>query len=184
MVLGALTLVLLGFQLFIMARQTDILRRQTALGEQQSAWRRDEALGTFYRAAFDLASEFRKANIFLPGSKIPADFATHPRELLREASRLFAPLGNSFVMAVNTVAMRLDEYFSAVLRYNSHVGTTREAAQLLVDVEHFREALGRDLDQANRLIPTELRWKYDSGGEYNFRQMCSAPDGVVDLLKG
>lgn len=75
-VLGVAGLILLGFQLWIMSRQTRImakqtaamnnqgefLAKQTALGEQQAAWRRDEAIATFYRIAFDLVDELRKAN--------------------------------------------------------------------------------------------------------------------------
>src|SRR2546425_113620 len=78
-VLGVAGLVLLIQQLRIMARQTDamnrqtdlldkqravmtaqgdLMARQTALGEQQAQWRRDEAIGTFYRIAFDLVDEF------------------------------------------------------------------------------------------------------------------------------
>ena len=81
-VLGVLGLGLVAFQIWMMRRQTRIMERQTGametqstllakqteLGEQQAAWRRDEAVGTFYRMAFDLAEEFRKANVGPVGS--------------------------------------------------------------------------------------------------------------------
>src|SRR5436309_10083977 len=61
-VLGILGALLLAAQLWIMKRQTDLMARQTALGEQQDELRRNEAVFTFYRVAHDLALELRKAN--------------------------------------------------------------------------------------------------------------------------
>jgi len=68
----------------IMAAQQTTLKEQHALAEQQMRWRRDEAIGTFFRLAHDLVGEFRKANV-LPLTTVPADFNTHPRQVLREA---------------------------------------------------------------------------------------------------
>ena len=68
--------------------------------------------------AFDLAEEFRKANLSAY-DLVPVNYDTHPRQVLRQASVVFAPLGNAFVMAANQAGMRLDEYFLAVERYNA-----------------------------------------------------------------
>jgi len=208
--LGIAGLVLLWLQLRIMGRQTDAMNRQTALAEkqtalqdqqneamnrqtslldkqtalldQQSVWRRNEAIGTFYRMAFDLAEEFRKANVS-SFDAIPANYDTHPRQVLRQASAVFAPLGNAFVMAANQAGMRLDEYFLAVERYNKpfrqEVGRRGDVS---VDnqadyntAQSFRGIVGGDLDLANHQIPAELRWKYSDGKDYSFRTMCSLP---------
>jgi hypothetical protein len=181
-VLGMLGLILVGLQVWIMLRQTTIMTKQTALEEQQAAWRRDEALGTFYRMAFDLADEFRKANV---GSfhSIRANYDTHPRQVLRQASAVFAPLGNTFVMAANQAGMRLDEYFLAVERYNKPFRQEVERrGDLSVEnqedynsVQSLRGIVGGDLDLANSQIPADLRWKYANGRDYSFRAMCSRP---------
>ena len=149
-VLGGLTLVVLVLQWWVFRRQAKLmesqgeimaaqqatLKEQHALAEQQMRWRRDEAIGTFYRLAHDLVGEFRKANV-LPMSTIPADFGTHPRQVLREASRVFAPLGNAFIFAANEVAMRLDQYFEAVNDYNGHQ-RGQDGADRLMSVQSLR----------------------------------------------
>ena len=186
-VLGILGLVLVGFQVWIMLRQTTIMAKQTALGEQQAAWRRDESLGTFYRMAFDLAEEFRKANVSSLDA-ILANPETHPRQVLRQASAVFAPLGNAFVMAANQAGMRLDEYFLAVERYNKPFRQeVRRRGDASVDnqaeyntVQSFRGIVGGDLDLANHQIPADLRWKYPDGKDYSFRRMCSLPVPMRD----
>ena len=66
--------------------------------DQQAASQRTEAIGTFYRIAHDLADELGKANV-LPTTLISANFGTYPRQMLREASRLLAPLGTAVVFA-------------------------------------------------------------------------------------
>jgi hypothetical protein len=200
-VLGVAGLLLLIQQLRIMGRQTDamnrqtdlldkqraamtaqgdLLAKQTALGEQQAEWRRDEAIGTFYRIAFDLADEFHKADI-LPSTPIPANYETHPRQMLREAAGLFAPLGNDLIFAATEIAERVDQYFSAVQTYNERP-RGREGADLLVSVQEFREQVGRNLDRANTLIPSALRWKYGDGKEYDFRVLCSPARGLLEAL--
>lgn len=179
--IGVATLLLLGVQLWIMSRQTDILDRQTALSAQQAEWRVVEAVGTFVRLAHDLVGEFQKANL-LPGVPIMANYDTHPREMLREASRLFAPLGGTFVVAANVVAMRLDEYFTAVDAYNRDV-RGREGAERLTTVFHLREQVGSDLDAANGAIPKANRWTYSDGRDYNFRMLCSPPPGFPEALE-
>ena len=191
--LGVLGLGLVAFQIWIMRRQTRIMERQTtameaqstllakqtALGEQQAEWRVGEAVGTFVRLAHDLVAEFEKANV-LPTMRIDADFGTHPRQMLREASRLFAPLGPTFLVAANVAAMRLDHYFSAVEVYNG-THTTREAMlQLLETVQSLRQQVGGDLDQANRAITDKIRWTYADGRDYDFRKLCSLPRGFVE----
>jgi hypothetical protein len=165
-----------------MLRQAAIMAKQTELVEQQAVWRRDEAIGTFYRMAFDLAEEFGKANVSSFDS-IPANYDTHPRQVLRQASPVFAPLGNAFVMAANQAGMRLDEYFLAVERYNKpfrqmvkrggDVSANNQADYNTV--QSFRGIIGGDVDLANHQIPVALRWKYSSGKDYSFRTMCSQP---------
>ena len=148
--LGVLTLVVLVLQWWVFRRQAGLMERQGeimsaqqatlaaqyALAEQQARWRRDEAIGTFYRIAHDLVGEFGKANV-LPPTPVPANFSTHPRQMLREASRLFAPLGNDFVFAINELAMRLEQYFEAVEAYNDSP-RGRDGADRLISAQHFR----------------------------------------------
>lgn len=185
--LGILGLVLVGFQVWIMLRQTTIMSKQTALEEQQAAWKRDEAIGTFYRMAFDLAEEFRKANVSRFDA-IPANYDAHPRQVLRQASAVFAPLGNAFMMAANQAGMRLDEYFLAVERYNKPFRQqVRRDGDISLDdqneyntVQSVRGIVGGDLDLANHQIPAELRWKYSNGKDYSFRSMCSQPPPMRD----
>jgi hypothetical protein len=191
LVVGGLTLVVLVLQwrVFrrqarlmerqgeIMAAQQATLKEQHALADHQMQWRRDEALGTFYRLAHDLVAEFRKATV-LPTVEIPADFGTHPRQMLREASRLFAPLGREFIFEANGVALRLDDYFSAVEAYNADP-RGREGAARWQTVQHMREQVGGDLDQASRHISPELRWRYADGTDYDFRKLCAMPPGLL-----
>jgi hypothetical protein len=190
-VLGGLTLVVLVLQWRVFRRQATLMERQGeimaaqeatlkeqhALAEEQMRWRRDEAIGTFYRLAHDLVAEFRKANV-LPMVAIPADFGTHPRQVLREASRVFAPLGNDFIFTANEVAMRLDQYFETVEEYNSDP-RGRGGANRLISVQASREQVGRNLDRASRLISDEFRWKYADGKDYDFRALCAAPPGLL-----
>jgi hypothetical protein len=190
-ILGSLTLVVLVLQWWVFRRQAGLMERQGeimaaqqatlkeqhALAEEQMRWRRDEAIGTFYRLAHDLVAEFKKANV-LPMLKIPADFGTHPRQVLREASRVFAPLGNQFIFSANEAAMRLDQYFSEVEAYNADP-RGRDGANRLMSVQASREQVGRNLDRASRLISNEHRWKYADGKEYDFRALCSLPPGLL-----
>ncbi len=140
-------------------------------------WRRDEAIGTFYRLAQDLVQEFKKANV-LPLSKIPADFGTHPRQVLREASRVFAPLGNDFIFSANEAALRLDEYFETVEAYNGDP-RGRDGADRLMSVQTSREQVGRNLDRASLLISDDLRWKYADGKDHDFGVLCAPPPGLL-----
>jgi len=160
----------------IMSAQQATLAAQYALAEQQARWRRDEAIGTFYRIAHDLVGEFGKANV-LPPTPVPANFSTHPRQMLREASRLFAPLGNDFVFAINELAMRLEQYFEAVEAYNDSP-RGRDGADRLISAQHFREQVGRNLDRASHLLPDDLRWKYADGKDYAFQTLCSPPPSL------
>ncbi len=94
MLLGILTLLVLAGQLYVFWRQSqimksqgksadqqtrlmeaqaNILRSQQELTQLQVEWRRYEALGTFYRIAFDLVEEFKKANV-QPAAGMPVDF--------------------------------------------------------------------------------------------------------------
>jgi len=194
-VLGGLTLVVLALQWWVFRRQAKLMERQgdimaaqqttlkeqQALAEQQMRWRRDEAIGTFFRLAHDLVGEFRKANV-LPMTTIPADFNTHPRQVLREASRVFAPLGNDFIFSANEIAMRLDQYFEEVEAYNSDP-RGRDGADRLMSVQASREQVGRNLDRASRLIPADLRWKYADGTDYDFRALCSPPPGFPEAIE-
>jgi len=180
-VFGIVGALLLAMQLWLMARQTTAMNRQTALLDQQAAWRRDEAVGTFYRIAHDLADEFRKANV-LPGTEIPANYDTHPRQMLREAARLFAPLG-FVVPAITEAAMFLDEYFAAVLTYNARP-KGRDGAGRWQTVQAFREQVGRALDRAKGLIPRESRWMFADGTEANFQRLCSLPPALAQAIMG
>jgi hypothetical protein len=191
-VLGILGAILLAFQLGIMGRQTrlmsrqtdamkaqgELMAKQTALGEQQARWQRDETIGTFYRIAHDLADELQKANV-MATTVIPANFETHPRQMLREAAKLFAPLGNDVVFAATGAAMYVERYFSAVLAYNTASGGSDGAASWY-SIQQLREQVGRNLDETNVRIPADLRWKYSDSTDYSFRKLCSMP---LDLAK-
>jgi len=209
-VLGIIGAFLLGLQVWIMLRQTDALNRQTALSvkqtelqghqteaisrqtalmdkqtvlqEQQATARRDEAIGTFYRIAFDLVDEFRKANV-MTGTPIPANSDTHPRQMLREAARLFAPLGNAFVLAATETAYALERYFVDVEAYNQRPGG-RDGADRWHAVQMAREQVGIRLDMTNWHIEDGLRRKYDSGKEYDFRLLCPMPPGIAKAIGG
>jgi hypothetical protein len=180
-VLGIVGALLLAGQLFVMARQTTAMNRQTTLLDQQAQWRRDEAIGTFYRIAFGIADEFHTANV-LPSTPIPANYETHPRQMLREVARLFAPLGNDLVYAATEMAVRVDQYFLAVAAYNEGP-RGREGAERLMSVQELREQVGRNLDRANALIPSALRWKYADGKEYDFRVLCSLVGGLLEAIR-
>jgi hypothetical protein len=205
-ILGVLGLILVGFQVAIMRKQSAIMARQTeamntqgelmakqnALADEQATWRRNEAIGTFYRMAFDLAEEFRKANYVGFFECVPANYDTHPRQVLRQASAMFVPLGNAFVMAANQAGLRLDEYFSAVEYHNKTVAPLEGARGVIPNVDlttynsvqSMREIVGGDLDLANGRIPPELRWKYDNGKDYSFRQMCGKPAPMRETAGG
>jgi len=188
-VLGIVGAVLLLTQLWIMKRQTDamdrqttLLARQTALSEQQSELQRNEAVYTFYRVAHDIAIEFRKATA-LPSTPIPANYETHPRQVLRDAGRLFAPLGSQFVLAVSAVALYLDTYFEDVLTYNEPP-KGKDGAERWYAVQRDREQVGRNLDEAKLLIPSELRWKYHDGKDHPFKKLCSLPEDLARQILG
>ena len=191
LLLGGLTLVVLVLQWLVFRRQARLMERQGeimeaqqttlkaqhALAAHQMQWRRDEAIGTFYRVAHDLVAEFDNATV-LPTTAIAADFGTHPRLMLREASRLLAPLGTEVVFAANGAALRLDQYFVAVEAYNRNPGG-RDGAARWETVQKLREQVGADLDEASRHILPELRWRYGDGTDYNFRKLCSPPPGLL-----
>jgi len=180
--LGIAGALLLLAQLWIMKRQTDLMAKQTALSEQQDELRRNEAIFTFYRVAHDLANELRKANV-LQSTPIPANFDTHPRQVLRDAARLFAPLGSRFVLAISGVALYVDTYFEDVLAYND--GRLRgRNAEVWDAVQRDREQIGRNLDEAKLLIPSELRWKYHDGSDHPFKKLCTMPDGLARQIMG
>src|SRR4029077_19539718 len=118
----------------------------------------DEAIGTFYRIAFDLVDELRKANKMM-GTLIRANYSTHPRQMLREAARLFAPLGPAFVFAATETVMALEEYFVAVDEYDRRPGG-RDGADRWQVLQSARRQVGIHLDTTNLGIPDALRWKY------------------------
>jgi len=183
-VLAGLTLVVLiaqavvfWRQLKVMAKQAEISERQLQLQREQADWRRTETIGTFYRTASDLAVEFTKANVSVLGVLIEADFAAHPREVLREASRVFAPLGDAALDNLYTVGVLLDRYYENVLDYNRIVPTgdlTRrmEASDRL---DKDRAQIGRTLDAVHTSIPWAVRWKYWEDESHAFHRLCSRP---------
>jgi hypothetical protein len=128
--------------------------------------------------AFDLVDEFRKANV-QSGQVIQANYETDPRQVLRQASTVYAPLGNSMLIAANQAGLRLDEYFSEVESYNiSATGGATDISDIrgrYNSVQSLRAIVGGDLDLANGQIPVELRWKYSDGKEYVFRTLCAKP---------
>jgi hypothetical protein len=195
-ILGAIGAILLFLQIWIMHRQTglmsgqtaamnsqsDLLARQTALSEQQARWIRDEAIGAFYRIAHDLADEFKKANV-MPGTPIPANFDTHPRQMLREAARLFAPLGTPFVFAATATAMYLDRYFEAVLAYNN-APAGRHGVDRWFTVKRLRRQVGNNLDATTMHLPADQRWRPRDGADYHFGQLCAMPADLSEQITG
>jgi len=178
--IGELTLAVLFGQLVVFGLQLLVFWKQVQLGRMESEWRRIEAVGTFYRLANDLVAEFAKANQ-LPMAEIKADFGTHPRQMLREASRVFAPLGTRFVSATNLAGKHLDEYFSAVLAYNQ-APRGRDGAARLETVQSLRERVGEDLHWANDAIPKGSRWVGADGLDFDFRALCSLPPDFLEAL--
>lgn len=174
-VFGGQLLVLWG-QLRVFRGHSKLLEGQNEILREQARWRRDEALGTFYRTAFDLVDEFKKANV-LPMGGIPADFGTHPRQVLREAGGRFSPLGSDVVRIATQCALRLDDYFTAVKDYDAHPSGLG-GAERLQSIQAIREQVGNDLDLANAAISQDIRWRYDNGIGYNFRSLCSPPPGL------
>jgi len=71
--------------------------------------------------------------------------------MLREASRLFAPLGNPFVTAANQAGCVLDEYFSAVEFYNKDAFSQRIPVRGK-PCRRCENRWGRDLDEANHAL--------------------------------
>jgi hypothetical protein len=174
-VLGIIGALLLAAQLWIMKRQTDLMARQEEI-------RRNEAVFTFSRVAHDLANELRKANV-AASAPVKANFETHPRQVLRDAGRLFAPLGSKFVLAITGVALWVETYFEDVLAYNE--GRLRgRNADVWYTVQRDREQIGRSLDEANLLIPSELRWKYHDGSDHPFKKLCTMPEDLAKQIMG
>jgi len=101
--------------------------------------------------------------------------------MLREAIRLFAPLGTAVVFAATGAAMFVDQYFEAVESYNKKPGG-RDGAERWASVQRLREQVGRNLDAASMLIPQGLRWKYQDGTDYSFRKLCSMPAGLAKAI--
>jgi len=140
--------------------------------------------------AFDLVAEFRKIAVPL-GQVMYPDYNTHPRQVLREASRLFAVLGNSFLMAVNQAGRNLDRCFAAVEAYNEKLSGPPNTQRYLghyQTVATFRELVGESLARAASCIPADLRWKNTDGTEYDFRMLTSrenaAPQDSSDTRTG
>ena len=91
--------------------QAQIAGRQIQLAEETRRERVREAVGRFYRMAFDLTSELGKVDeIRELGPDLGANYEAHPRKVLRDASREFAPLGDEAVRLLNQLGMGLDEY--------------------------------------------------------------------------
>jgi len=178
--IAVLTLVVLGAQLLvlwqqarIMSVQTGIQKAQQELSQAQLDWRRTEALSAFYRIAFDLVDEFKKANVRVAVG-MPVDSRTQPRLMIREAGRLLAPLGHDVVKAAMETSMQLDQYFAAVQEYQSRP-TGPDGVVNWTSVQKWREQVGKRLDLTNSLIPDGVRWTYDGGAQYDFCTLCSLP---------
>ncbi len=127
-----------------------------------------------------MAEEFKKANV-LPGAMMQGNYETHPRQLLREASRLFAPLGNDVVFAATGAAMYVERYFEAVKAYNDDFRGS-EGARLWDEVQLMRKAAGDNLDITSMRIPKELRWTYGDGSDYKFTRLCTMPSGFAKQI--
>jgi hypothetical protein len=170
-VVAALTLVVLYRQLGVFRSQAVLLGHQTTLLQNQEQVRAAEAAGTLYRIADDLVEEFQKANQ-LPGTPIKANPETHPRQMLREASRLFAPLGVSVIYRMNEVAARLDAWFETLEKYNPRPGG-EEGKSTWGDIQDGREQIGITLDAAAKALPQDLRRKL--GPLNSYQNMCAMP---------
>lgn len=119
----------------------------------------------------------------MTGSEIPANYDTHPRQMLREAARLFASLGNDVVFAATATAMYVDRYFEAVLAYNQRPAG-RDGAERWRTVQTRREQVGRNLDETSMRIPGDLRWGYQDGTDYSFRRLCTMPPALAEQIGG
>jgi hypothetical protein len=162
-------------QLDVMAMQKDIYGGQLRLQQQQMDWRRTEATGAFYRLAFDLVTELKKANQSASGDLVYADIDTPLRQELRNAGQVFAPLGDAVVQALTHLGGALEDYFDALHRYNMKPPLPRSVAPERDEVDALRARIGDDLDHAHMSIPSELRWKQTGGGRPVFHLLCSRP---------
>jgi hypothetical protein len=182
---GVLTLGVLIGQLIVFWRQAEIMRRQAEILESQASNAANQAVTTFYQIAFDITMEFRKANV-LPTVMIPVDPSNRPQHVLREAGRLFAPLGNDFLRHITHAGIHLDIYFLAVGDYNKDP-TGHQNAGVWQRVQLAREWVGNDLDLVSTRLAPALQWQDPEGKAYNFREMCSLPPdflGEVDTETG
>ena len=151
----------------IAQEQTEIAKRQIALQEESRRERLREAIGRFCRTAHDLASELKKADhIDELGEEVGVDWKAHPRQVLRNASLEFAPLGDRAVQWLNELGAELDRYYEDASSWNADNRDYRGTA-LIVRIDEHRRRIGTLLDRINGEIPLELRdLQYGGGDEF------------------
>jgi len=172
LLLAGLTLAAIVWQAVIYSRQATLMK--TAQDERVRA-----AASTLYRAAYDLVDEFRKADgIAVGGGALPVNFETHPRQLMRTAGQIFAPLSNQAVAAVNQAARGVDVYFEQVAAWNAHIPENRDGVRLR-SINLARRNVGVELDRAQDQLTAELRAVSPTGHQPLFRELCAHPSDRV-----
>jgi hypothetical protein len=172
------TLVVIFLQLLVFLGQLWIMKSQAELAREHAVERRDAALATFYRMTLDLVEELSKTNdISAVSGPADVDYNTHPRQILRQASHVFAPLGNRALMALHQAGIILDEYFREVSQFNRQrdPGSAQEHCDR---IDSLRRLVGDNLDLAAAQLGDELRWKDAGGKEFSFSVRCSNPNSL------
>ena len=196
-VLGVFGLVLLGVQLWIMWRQSGImgqqtkameaqsalLAKQTALGEQQAKWQRAEAVGAFHRLISDLAAELSLAVNIRASRTVPVESNPHPRQVLRDAPRTFAPLGSSVFILLNQIGFGLDRYYDALAAYNRGLLIPDVDVNLRA-AEQWRKNIGVNVDKVSAELRQQNLGKGPSDASPDAAESRETFDDVVVYLAG
>ena len=152
-----------------------IYLRQAGIMQAHQDERQTEAVGSFYRLAYDIVDEFRKADAIADaGDSLSVNFEAHPRQVLRGASHVFSPLGNHAVMALNQVGRGLDIYFEQVQRWNV-LGVQNRILPRRQSINEARRRVGEQLDSAHLKIPERLRYSWVGADQDVFTELCSHP---------
>ncbi len=162
-VLGIVGLVLVFLQMRIMRTQTRIMggqtdamntqsalmAKQTALEEQQAEWQRAEAAAALHRLLSDLAAELSHSVGVHANQPVPVEANPHPRQLLRDAPRVFAPLGASITVLLNEVGFALDRYYDALTAYNKNGVMIPDVDVNLGAAVEWRRHIGAKMDKTS-----------------------------------
>lgn len=156
--IGALTLLVLGAQLLVFHRQQRIMDRQATIAdeqrsflEQQAKVVHDQAMGSLHRISHSLTYFLGDSWHDDPRKPVRTDIGDDIVATLRDAPRLFAPLGLETIAYVNEMSLSLRYYIEAATMYNQKIGQP-VAGFYLKTVQSTRESMCLDLDAIHRLV--------------------------------